>query len=106
MKKEDMIKQITEKTSWGDERVKENALDELEQAALDEGCEWGEQAPQIIELYRRLQRDYISKEFAQAVHNEIINLYLHMLEWTEIVEYPEKEEKRKVPAYKKREWTY
>lgn len=113
MTREEIIEKIVgvEKEAWGKGSadrswIKEEALDELEEAANEEGCEWGEQTPGIIELYRRLQPDYCSKEFAKALYEEIINLYAHMLEYTEVVEYSETEEMVKRPAHKKREWTW
>ena len=104
MTREEIIAKITEKESWGDLRVKDKFLDELQDASKNEGCEWGDVAPSIIELYRHFQRDYFSKNFYQALHEEIINMYAYMLEWSEVVEYPEVERLVKVPARKVREW--
>jgi len=106
MTRDEVIAKITEKDSWGYFYVKEEFLDELEDIAKQEGCEWGDVAPSIIELYRHFQPDYFSKEFYKALYEEIINMYVHMLEWTEIVEYPAREEVIKHPAKKVREWSY
>ena len=113
MTRKEIIEKIVEveKDAWGkgsgDRRwIKEEFLDELEDMANEEGCEWGEQTPQIVELYRRLQPDYCSKKFADALFEEIINLYAHMIEWTEVEELPEREEvvKVKKPAVRRRVW--
>lgn len=103
MDRNEVIKQIAEKDPWGF-RVKDEFLDELEEAANEEGCEWGEQVPQVIELYRNLQPDYVSKAFVKALYAEIIDLYMCMLEWTEIEETPEEDVLVKKPASKRRVW--
>lgn len=106
MNREEIINQIVETPKYGYRRIKEDYLKELDKMAADEGCEWGENVNNIIDLYRVLQRDYCSDKFSEAIHNEIVDSYIFMTENTEFVEYPEREEVVKYPAKKVREWVY
>lgn len=108
MSKKKVIEKICKEDSWGRKYVPEEILNEMRSAAYEEGCEWGDVAPAVIDLYIRVSShsDYFSEKLQKALFDEMINFYMFIEENTEVVEYPEKEVITKVAAKKVREWIW
>jgi len=103
MKKQEIIDMVTEETHWGLKKIKEEALDDLEEAADSEGCEWGDTVTTLVNFYRDLP--YASDTFMLAFYNELLERCIYMYQNTEVIETPERKVEKLVSASKVREWT-
>jgi len=106
MNREEVIKLISNGNSYKFHSIKEEVINELKEIYFQEGTGLGEQAICTLEMWERLQPDYCSDELSNTLYEEIINLYITMLEHSELVEYPEETKTITYPARKEREWVY